>query len=213
VVRWDYDQNRARAPRVPALADPSNARSWHARSRSRLATTLLLTAPGIPMLFMGQEILEDKPWHDDIRFWSQFLIWWEGLSSDRAMRDFLRFVQDLVRLRRRCSALSGEGVRIPQIHEGDRVIVMHRWIEGQGRDVVVVANLNESTLDGYSVELPHAGYWHEVFNSDFYDHFPNPWVVGNGGGVRAGGPAGQLYPHTARIRIPANGALVFAREP
>ena len=66
MVRWDYDERRARAPRVPALADPSDPRSWYARSRSRVATTLLLTAPGIPMLFMGQEILEDKPWHDDI---------------------------------------------------------------------------------------------------------------------------------------------------
>ena len=165
------------------------------------------------MLFMGQEILEDKPWHVDIRFWSQFLIWWDGLASDRAMQDFLRFVQDLVRLRRRHPALFGEGIRIPQVHERDRVIVMHRWVEGEGRDVVVVASLNEATLDSYSVELPGPGYWHEVFNSDVYDHFPNPWVVGNAGGVRADGPAGSVYAHTARIRIPANGAVVFAREP
>ena len=33
-----------------------NARSWSARSRSRLATGLVLTAPGIPMLFMGARI-------------------------------------------------------------------------------------------------------------------------------------------------------------
>jgi 1,4-alpha-glucan branching enzyme len=93
------------------------------------------------------------------------------------------------------------------------VIVMHRWVEGEGRDVVVTASLNETTLDGYPVELPAGGYWHEVFNTDLYDHFPNPWVVGNAGGIWADGPAGRTYPHTARIRIPANGALVFAREP
>jgi 1,4-alpha-glucan branching enzyme len=212
VGRWDYDAHRARAPRIPALADPSNPRSWFARSRSRVATALLLTAPGIPMLFMGQEILEDKPWHDDIRFWSQFLIWWDGLSHDRAMRDFHRFVKDLIRLRRRHPALSAGGVRVPHVHNRDRVIVMHRWVEGAGRDVVVVASLNETTLDGYSVEMPHAGYWHEVFNSDFYDHFPNPWVVGNAGGISAESPPGYTYPYTARIRIPANGAVVFAHD-
>lgn len=76
----------------------------------QVATTLLLTAPGIPMLFMGQEILEDKPWHDDIRYWSQFLVWWDGLASDGAMRDFLRFTQDLIRLRRRYLGLRGEGM-------------------------------------------------------------------------------------------------------
>ena len=79
--------------------------------------------------------------------------------------------------------------------------------------MVVVASLNETTLDGYSVEMPHAGYWHEVFNSDAYDHFPNPWVAGNAGGISADGPSGRAYPYTARIRIPANGALVFSRYP
>src|SRR5665213_4136778 len=48
--------------RIPYLADSSNRRSWYARSRSRVALGLLLTAPGIPQLFMGQEFLEDKQW-------------------------------------------------------------------------------------------------------------------------------------------------------
>jgi 1,4-alpha-glucan branching enzyme len=43
-----------RKPRIPKLADGNNPRSWYARSRSRVAMGLLLTAPGIPMLFMGQ---------------------------------------------------------------------------------------------------------------------------------------------------------------
>jgi 1,4-alpha-glucan branching enzyme len=79
--------------------------------------------------------------------------------------------------------------------------------------VVVIASLNERTLDGYPVELPWPGLWHEVFNSDYSDHFPNPWVAGNAGGVRADGPAGHIYPHTGRVTIPANGAVVLAREP
>jgi 1,4-alpha-glucan branching enzyme len=40
--------------RIPALADSSNHESWYARSRSRFATGLLLTAPGIPQIFMGR---------------------------------------------------------------------------------------------------------------------------------------------------------------
>jgi 1,4-alpha-glucan branching enzyme len=31
-------------------------------------------------------------------------------------------------------------------------MVIHRWVEGEGRDVVVVASFNEATLDSYSVE-------------------------------------------------------------
>lgn len=213
IVRWDHEKQVPRAPRVPMLAHPWNPRTWYARSRSRVATALLLTAPGIPMLFMGQEFLEDKPWHDDVANWSRFLIWWDGLDGqDRHMRDFHRCVTDLVHLRRSYPALRGEGVRVPQVHEADRIIVMHRWVEGEGRDVVVVASFNETTLDAYPVEFPSPGFWREVFNSDLYDHFPNPWVAGNQGRIAADGAPGRVYPRTARLKIPANGALVFARD-
>jgi 1,4-alpha-glucan branching enzyme len=211
IVRFDHETGRARAPRIPALADPSNARSWYARSRARVATTLLMAAPGIPMLFMGQEFLEDKPWHDDVENWSRFLIWWDGLASDRTMQDFLRFTRDLLRLRRAEPALSGEGIRVSQVHENDRVIALHRWVEGEGRDVVVVASFNEATHFGYPVELPWPGRWREVFNSDYYDHFPNDRVAGNGGGVQADRPGGPTYPFAAAMTIPANGAIVLAR--
>jgi 1,4-alpha-glucan branching enzyme len=73
---------RDRQPRIAALADPSNARSWYARSRAKVATGLLLTAPGVPMIFMGQEFLEDKYWTD----WPgrpELLIWWDGLATPR----------------------------------------------------------------------------------------------------------------------------------
>src|SRR5206468_493447 len=43
VVRIDNTTDRQ--PRVARLSDPSNARSWYARSRSRVANGLLLTAP------------------------------------------------------------------------------------------------------------------------------------------------------------------------
>ena len=35
--------------------------SWFAKKQSTLAACVALSAPGIPMLFMGQEFLEDRP--------------------------------------------------------------------------------------------------------------------------------------------------------
>jgi 1,4-alpha-glucan branching enzyme len=58
------DHNRMQ--RIAWVADPSNPRSWYTCSRARAATGLLLTMPGIPMLFMGEEFLEDKQWSDDV---------------------------------------------------------------------------------------------------------------------------------------------------
>lgn len=213
LVRWRFEHHAPDAPRIAALADPNNHRSWYARSRARVATTLLLTAPGIPMLFMGQEFLEDKPWSDDYENWSEYLIWWAGLSQDPSMRDFHQFVRDLVWLRRSRPALHGDGVRVSQVHNGDRIIAVHRWMEGQGQDVVVVASFNESTQHGYRVDLPWPGAWHEVFNSDYYDHYPNPLAAGNGGRVDADAPGQHGYPYAAQLTIPANGAVILARSP
>ena len=97
------------AARVPVLADSGDRNSWYARSRSRIADALLLTAPGIPALFMGQEFLEDKLWSDNRD--ETRLIWWAGLAADDpTMRDFLRCVSDLITLRRNHTALRADGV-------------------------------------------------------------------------------------------------------
>jgi len=204
------DNINDREPRIPALADASNSRSWYARSRSRVANGILLTAPGIPMLFMGQEILEDKYWSDAPDPGS--FIWWDGLEQDRHMQDFFRFYCDLVALRRRHAALRSEAINVFHVHEGNRIIAYHRWLEHEGRDVVVVVSLNESTFYDYDLGFPIFGNWLEAFNSDVYDHWPNPSVSGNSGNIYAGGSAMHGLPCSCSITIPANSILVFSRD-
>src|SRR5207302_503195 len=46
--------------RIPEMITPGDAASYYARKRSTLGAAVVLTAPGLPMLFMGQELLEDK---------------------------------------------------------------------------------------------------------------------------------------------------------
>jgi 1,4-alpha-glucan branching enzyme len=197
--------------RIPRIADGNNQRTWYARSRTRVANSLLLTAPGIPQLFMGQEFLEDKQWSWDLS--QDLLIWWNGVDgADQAMVNHLRFTQDLVRLRWRQPALRGDAVRTFHVHNTNRVIAYHRWIEGQGRDVIVVASLNDNTWWNYNIGFPSGGHWVEVFNSDVYDNWVNPIVAGNGGAIDANGNPAHGFPASANIVIPANGVVVFARD-
>src|SRR5262249_3490301 len=110
------DHNRM--PRIARLADPSNAHSWDATSRSRVATGLLLTMPGIPMLFMGEEFLEDKQWSDDVDGHPELQLFWPGLEApDPAMRDFLRFTRELIRLRWQHPAFRSEGFGVIHVHD------------------------------------------------------------------------------------------------
>ncbi len=200
---------RDRGARIPQIADSSNSRSWYARSRSRVALGLALTAPGIPHIFMGQEFLEDKQWHDEPG--SSFQIWWGGLAEDKHMADFLRFSQELMGVKRRFAGLSGAGLNVFHASNENRVLAFHRWDTDRGEDVVVVVSLSETTYYGYHLGFPAAGHWREVFNSDVYDGWVNPWVVGNGGGIYANAPGQHGLPAFATIVIPANSIVVFAR--
>ncbi|MDR1990144.1 MAG: alpha amylase C-terminal domain-containing protein [Acidobacteriaceae bacterium] len=204
------DSNRM--PRIARLADPSNARSWYARSRARVATGLLLTMPGIPLLFMGQEFLEDKPWSDAVADAPELALYWNGLhDSDPTMRDFLRFTREAIALRRTQPALTSEGFALIHAHDENRIIAFQRWVPGQGRDVIVVASFATETWRNYEIGFPSAGDWREVFNSDTYDQWVNPRVEGNRGTVRADGPPRHGLPCSARLTIPANAILAFAR--
>jgi 1,4-alpha-glucan branching enzyme len=198
-------------PRIPALADGSNPHSWYARSRARVAAGVLAAARGIPMLFMGEEFLAARLWDDNDHLHPDLLIDWNSLHADRATHDYLQFTRDPFWLRRNQAALRSDSLRVSRAHSVDRVMAIHRWIEGEGSDVLLVLNMQEFNRFGYRVGFPGAGAWREIFNSDYYEQFLNPAVIGNGGSISAENVLWDGMPASAEIVIPANGLVVFAR--
>jgi 1,4-alpha-glucan branching enzyme len=196
------------AARVAGLADPSDATSWFGRSRARVALAILLAARGIPALFMGQETLEWHLWSDNPALVANHIDW-AAAASDKNRADFLSFTQDMIRARRDWTALRGPNLHVSRVNSFDRVLVLHRWLEGLGQDVILVISLDEHTKFGYRIGLPFAGAWREVLNSDVYDNFPNPQPTGNGGGLMAEGVPCDGFPASATMVIPANGALLL----
>jgi 1,4-alpha-glucan branching enzyme len=198
--------------RVARLGDPGNPRSWYGRSRARVATGICLTAPGIPMLFMGQEFLEDKQWSDNLDLHKDLLLYWAGLDTgDKQMLDHLRFTRELIGLRWRYPGLRGQGFRTVHAHDDNRVLAFHRWVVGEGDDVLVVVHLSTFNRFDYRIGFPGGGAWREVFNSDVYENWVNPGVTGNGGGVWADAEAMHGFDNSAALALPANSVLVFAR--
>ena len=203
---------RDREQRVARLGDPANPRSWYGRSRARVATGISLTAPGIPMLFMGQEFLEDKQWSDNFEFHKDLLLHWAGLDQgDRHMVDHLRFTRELIQLRWRHPGLRGQGFRVVHTHDQNRVLAFHRWVEGAGHDVMVVIHLAPFNRFDYRIGFPRGGEWREIFNSDVYEQWVNPNAVGNGGRVLAHAQPMHELDYSAALTLPANSVLVFAR--
>ncbi|AMV40842.1 alpha-amylase family glycosyl hydrolase [Planctomyces sp. SH-PL62] len=203
---------RGRDQRVARLGDFDDPRSWYGRSRARVATGISLTAPGVPMLFMGQEFLEDKQWADDVENHANLLLYWAGVEAgDKQMLDHIRFTRELLALRRRQPALRGQGFRPVHTHDQNRVLAFHRWVPGEGRDVMVVVHLSTFNRFGYRIGFP-PGAWRETFNSDVYENWVNPNVVGNGGGLSIDPIPLHGFDSSASLVLPANSVLVFARD-
>lgn len=148
--------------RVPEEIAPGEAgQNWFAKKRATLGTALVLTTPGIPMMFQGQEFLTGG-WFDD----TQPLDWQEA-------EDFIGFARlhrDLIHLRRNVQGhtrgLTGQHIHISHVNNHDKVIAFQRWSEGGAGDhVVVVANFANRTVEDYVVGFPAAGQWKLRFDS------------------------------------------------
>ncbi len=164
----DADSN-GRA-RVPEEIWPGNAASWFSQKRSTLGAAVVFTAPGIPMLFMGQEFLEDG-WFDN----NPRELDWSKATSHAGI---LQLYRDLIHLRRNwfntTRGLSGQNTNVFHINDAAKVIAFHRWDRGgPGDDVVVVLNFANQTYASYTVGLPRAGRWRVRFNSDWSGYSPD----------------------------------------
>ena len=158
--------------RVPEEIWPGNANSWYSQKRSTLGAAVLFTAPGIPMIFQGQEFLEDGYFQDKVP------LDWTRLQAFSGINLLYR---DLIRLRRnwhnQTRGLRGQHINVHHVNNTDKVIAFHRWENGGlGDDVVVVANFADRSYGSYTLGMPRAGQWRVRFNSDwdgYSDDFGN----------------------------------------
>jgi 1,4-alpha-glucan branching enzyme len=149
--------------RVPEEISPDDPDSYYAKKRSTLGAGLVFTSPGIPMIFQGQEFLEDEWFHD------QDPIDW---SKKDKFSGIVQLYRDLIRLRRNwhnnTRGLSGQSVHVHHTNNYDKVIAFHRWDQGgPGDSVLVIANLANKAYDSYQLGFPRAGAWKVRFNSDW----------------------------------------------
>ena len=149
--------------RIPSEIDAQDSDNWFAQKRSTLAAALVLTSPGIPMLFQGQEFLEDGWFQDSVP-----LDW----HKSEEFIGLLRMYRDLVHLRLNRSGctrgLSGSGLNVFHQNQADNVIAFHRWHQGgPGDDVVVVVNLSHEAHANYKLGFPAPGTWRLRLNSDW----------------------------------------------
>jgi 1,4-alpha-glucan branching enzyme len=148
--------------RVPQEIHPDDPTGWYAQKRSTLAAGLVFTAPGIPMLFQGQEFLQGEWFRDDVP-----LNW----DLNEQYQGIVRLYRDLIRLRlnRKSDSrgLCGQFLNIYHVNEADNVLAFQRWDQhGPGDDVVMVFNFSNAPKENYEIGMPAPGMWKLRLNSD-----------------------------------------------
>lgn len=201
----DADSNGAQ--RVPEMIWPGNATSWYSKKRATLGAAVVMTAPGIPMIFMGQEFLCGG-WFDD----DAPLDW----SNASAFPGIIQLYRDLIHLRRNwydnTRGLSGQNVNVHHIDRGNKVIAFHRWDQGgSGDDVIVVLNFSSRTFGNYTVGLPRSGNWRVRCNSDWNGYDAS---FGNtaGSDTTASGAPYDSMPCSGNIGFGPYSALILSQD-
>ena len=148
--------------RLPEEIAPNDAQNWYAKKLSTVGAALVFTTPGIPMIFQGQEFLEDDWFHDkDPVDW----------TKKKTFSGILQLYKDLIRLRLNrdgtTGGLCGSHVNVYHINHDQKVMAFHRYGDGgPGDDVVVVINFRKTSIGSYQAGLPRPGPWQVRLNSD-----------------------------------------------
>ncbi len=151
--------------RLPAMIDVNNPQSVFAKKRSTLAAAIMLTSPGIPMIFQGQEMLETRAFGFNRPTEMDFT-----RADDPNIKGIVQMYRDLIALRRnltgKTKGLTGQNLNVFHLDNGNKTLAYHRWENGGlGDDVVVVANFSNVPIQSLNIGFPRQGQWHVLFNS------------------------------------------------
>jgi 1,4-alpha-glucan branching enzyme len=129
--------------------------------RVKLGVVLQMTAPGIPLIWMGDEFgqathkatMTDQPNPLD---WS--------LLENELNRDLFNFYRHAIALRKSQSALQTDDIEFFHEAPDNQVFAFVRWHEA-GNQVVVIANFSDQSFEDYEIaHFPKDGRWQDWFN-------------------------------------------------
>jgi 1,4-alpha-glucan branching enzyme len=189
--------------RVVKAIDPVTPNSYRARKLSTLGAAVTLTAPGIPMMFQGEEMLENQS------FDSGLLVDW---TKTNTYSYIVQFYRDLIGARRDLKGytpgLEGDQCSVFLTDNTSKVVAFRRWKSAApNQDAVVIGNFGSNTLNNYSVTFPSSGNWYVHLNSDSTVYGSDYENIGSTVVTASGSPA------HANVNVGPYSALIMSQTP
>ena len=204
VYTESHDEVANGKARVPEEIQPGDAESEFAKKRALLGIVLTLTAPGIPMLFQGQEFIEDEYFQDT-----------EELDWDKQDRNsgIGKMIGELIALRTGKTkggfGLRAQGLDIVHFNQENKILAYIRDEEDGGEEpVLIILNFGNRQFDDYGIGIQEGREWKLHINtvSEYHDDAfsdrkttdPKPLSEST-----------DDKPWTGKVNIPPYGALVL----
>ena len=159
VYTESHDEVANGQARVPEEIQPGDAESGFAKKRAILGIVLTLVAPGIPMLFQGQEFIEDEYFQDT-----------EGLDWKKHSRHsgIQKLVRDAIHLRTGKSegtfGLREQELKIGHFNNENKVL---SFVRGKSEPVLIVFNFGNQDFTEYGIGLENEMQWKLRFDSSW----------------------------------------------
>ncbi|RXG23625.1 alpha-amylase family glycosyl hydrolase [Leeuwenhoekiella aequorea] len=203
VYTESHDEVANGKARVPEEIQPGDAESQFAKKRALLGIVLTLTAPGIPMLFQGQEFIEDEYFQDT-----------EGLDWDKQYRlkGISRLVGDIIKLRTGfydgTDGLRGQHLTIVHLNVETKILAYIRGGENE-QPVLVILNFSNADYGDYGIGIDEGTNWQLRINSVWkgYDNDFSDTDVEN---LRIEEAETDDRAWTGKLDIPGYAALIYS---
>ncbi|QDT02036.1 1,4-alpha-glucan branching enzyme GlgB [Rubripirellula lacrimiformis] len=207
VYTESHDEVANGKSRIPSEVNEADPEDWFAQKRSALGIALVMTAPGIPMLFQGQELLQDG-WFQDT----------EELDWDKkdSVGGICRLTRDLIRLRLnrdgKTKGLTGQRIDVHHLNCCDKIVAFRRSYDGgPGDDVIVVANFANKHFEHYQIGLPADGVWKRRFSSD-QRTYSDDFSEAASGDIEAVTEGYDGQPFRGHVELPPYTVLIFSQD-
>lgn len=205
VYTESHDEVANGKARVPEEIQPGDAESDFAKKRAILGIVLALTAPGIPMLFQGQEFIEDEYFQDTEQLdWGKF----------EKHQGIYKMISDIIKLRtgelEGAFGLRAQGIQIAHFNPKNKILAYVRDEVGGGEQpVMVVLNFSNKKFEKYQIGIGEQHDWKLRINAtwDGYDDsFEGLDVASHMNKIRKETDNSEW---TGELNIPAYGALIY----
>jgi 1,4-alpha-glucan branching enzyme len=200
----DHDIVGNGGARLPSKIDPADAESFMARRLSMIGAVTVLTAPGVPMIFMGQEWLATGTFPS-----SPTPI--AGATPVGAKVQV--FYRDMIRLRRNVDGGAGGllDVGVDVFHRNDTAkVIAYRRHGASGEDVIVVLNLRNKSYAEYDVGVDDATPWRVRINLD-HVAYGDDFVEGQTGSITPKPMSKDGKPYGLPLQLGAYSAMVLTK--